>query len=77
MSFNFDINDFYILEWLIKLIRFDIFNRMYDFQTSQDTAKYSMFVIKPWRRSRRDKELRSIRVWSSIRHAKRVRPARE
>ncbi len=56
----------------LLLINPRIFNLMYDVEALYSSSKDRMFTIQPWRLLRRNEELWTIRVRSSVSHADRV-----
>lgn len=73
-SLYININNFDILEWFIKLVRFHILNHVYDLKATQHASEDRVFIIKPRSCRSRDEELGSIRVRTGVGHADGVRP---
>lgn len=71
---DIDINDFYILERLVGLVRLYILNRVNGLQPCNRPPKNRMLLIQPRRSRRRNKKLTPVRPRSSVGHAHRVRP---
>eukprot|EP00977_Amphora_coffeiformis_P006570 scaffold1410_cov154-Amphora_coffeaeformis.AAC.2 len=70
---NIDIDDLHLLQRLVVVVRFDIFNQRAHIHASLDAAKHGMFAVQPRTGHSSDKELRAVRIGSSISHGQRKR----
>ena len=71
---DIDIDDLYILERLIGLIRLRVFNRMNGLQPRNRPSKNRVLLIQPRRSRRRNEKLTPVRPGSGVGHAHRIRP---
>lgn len=73
-SLYINVDDFDILEWFIKFVRFHILNHVYDLKATQHASEDRVFIVEPRSCRSRNEELGSIRVRTGVGHTDGVRP---